>query len=313
MKTTINCSTYNVLANSMATKDFFQVEKDEYLELSNRMPKILNSIDEMITNDSIIALQEVDIKLAASGLHQKFIDNNYYPLTAHYSTMESRDYFGNVIAFPTKLYKLITYGQVKIGSLISAPENRTEAFLPLFNRKVDHDVYTEAMKRDTCLLYVVLEDKNTNKRFVVSTYHMPCTFWWPGVMTLHVDTLLKQIDILKQDLPCILLGDFNAKQYTPVYNYITQCIMDESYYPLPNWEKSDNLQLTDARIAVNYPLIPTTKCKNKNGDLFCEILDYIFVSKEFEVTKFDQKQTNEIMPNLKEGSDHLPIHARLLL
>jgi hypothetical protein len=108
------------------------------------MPKILSNLDDMILNENIIALQEVDITLAAAGLHQKFIENNYYPLTAHYSSMEGRDYYGNIIAFPTQKYRLVTYGQTKIGNLIDVPENRQDSSPPLNNRKVEHDVYTKA-------------------------------------------------------------------------------------------------------------------------------------------------------------------------
>ena len=99
--TTVSFSTYNVLANSMATAIFFKVDNVSHLTLPSRMPNLLREVTGMMLLSHIIALQEVDIKVASSGLHQAFISGNYYPLTAHYSTMDGRDFFGNIIAFPT--------------------------------------------------------------------------------------------------------------------------------------------------------------------------------------------------------------------
>ena len=311
--TIINCGTYNVLANSMATKQYFQVDDDSFLTLEIRIQKILREITKLMSKQAIIAIQEVDIKLAGVGLHQLFSEYNYYPLTAHYSTLEERDHFGTVIAFPTNIYKLITYGQVKIGNLIQVPENILNCRSPLFDRKIDHDVYTEAKKRDIALLYAKLENKITGLQFVVYNYHMPCAFWWPGVMTLHLNSLLQEIHNISQDYPYILLGDFNIKHGSTLYKYITQGVIDdENYIPSLNWTPySNNPILLDCRILSNYDVIATTKCKNKKGDLFCETIDYIFCSNHFTANNFQQSVPSDIMPNQNDGSDHLPISCQL--
>ena len=72
-------TTYNVLANSMATQQFFKARND-VLSLKHRMPLILREIKNMMKRMDVIALQEVDIKVASSGLHQAFMANGYYPL-----------------------------------------------------------------------------------------------------------------------------------------------------------------------------------------------------------------------------------------
>jgi hypothetical protein len=113
-------------------------------------------------------------------------------------------------------------------------------------------MFIQKHRKDKCLFYAVLEDKVTNVKFVVHTYHMPCAFWWPGVMTLHLQALFREIKRVSDDLPYILFGDFNSKQDSELHNYITNGALDESYYPLPNFEKKDLPILIDSRTACNF-------------------------------------------------------------
>lgn len=319
----IHLTTYNVLANSMADTRFFKVADASVLSLDKRMPKILNELQECFDRDDIICLQEVDVTLAAAGLHQAFLRNGYYPLTAHYSTTPGRDYFGNLIAFPMKKYNLVTYGQCKIGDHILIPKPYSNPIAPqVFNdgkprSTVSGDVYQEAAKRDTALLYATFEDKSSRKRFVVNTYHMPCAFWWPSVMTLHAEALLRKVKEYSNDLPYILIGDFNTQPNTPVYKLLTEGVInDPGFIPSPEWEINatvSGLCLTDIRSITGFPFHNTTSARNPNDSIFEAALDHIFCSPGFSNHEISYSPPSGEMPNEKSGSDHVPVSCKLTL
>ena len=335
----IRCSTYNVLANSMASPEFFDVPDANVLKLESRMPLLLRSLEKLTDRREIILLQEVDIKLAGNGLHQFFSQNNYYPLTAHYSTKPNSDSFGNWIVFPRDLYDLVSYGQERIGLSIPTPTDEhclIESAQPVYkcrpvmetgayksqSPKSNNNVYVESQRRDSTLLYCVLRTKSQHE-FCVFNYHMPCAYWWPAVMTLHADTLLTRVRKLSHGLPFILAGDFNTIPNTPIYNYLTRLQLvghdgqlDPSYYPSHHWKPNpDNMAVLDTRVQCGHFFIPTTQCRNRNGIWFRETIDYIFCGNgehnTWTVKEFDQDQPNDDMPNTNQGSDHLPISCLL--
>lgn len=315
----VNLTTFNVLSNSLADSRFFKVSDTSVLSLDQRMPKILRELQACFERDDIICLQEVDVTLSATGLHQAFIANGYYPLTAHYSTMAGRDYFGNIITFPIKKYNLITYGQIKIGDHLLIPKLYTNPITPQpfpdgRPRIIDHDVYHEAAKRDTALLYAIFEDKLTEKRFVVHTFHMPPAFWWPAVMTLHTETLLRKIKELSNNIPHILLGDFNVIPDSPVYKLFTEgVISDPGYLPSPEWNVDTIPTLTDVRALSGFPSLPTNCARNASGAVFEGAIDHIFCSPEFSDHKMYYTPPSGEMPNNIEGSDHVPVSCTLTI
>jgi hypothetical protein len=98
-------------------------------------------------------------------------------------------------------------------------------------------VWSDALKRFNQVVSVRLQSKEAAqggkkaKTFCVSTYHMPCAFRTPGVMLVHTVLLLKHIqqfllgrrpsagDAVEE--PSILVGDFNFKPDSLMYNVIT--------------------------------------------------------------------------------------------
>ena len=315
----LRLTTYNVLANSMSDARFFKVSDPSVLSLAHRMPKILRELQPCFDREDIICLQEVDVTLAASGLHQAFIANGYYPLTAHYSTMPGRDYFGNIIAFPIKKYNLLTYGQCKIGDHLFIPKDYTNPIAPQpfadgKPRSVTCDVYQEAAKRDTALLHATFEDKSSGKKFVVNTYHMPCAFWWPSVMTLHVEALLRKVKEFSNGLPYILLGDFNLLPHTPLYQFITEgTITDPEHIPSPEWKHAPVSSLADLRTLSGFPFLSTNCARNANDSIFEGALDHVFCSPDFSDHAISYTAPTGEMPNETDGSDHVPVSCTLTL
>lgn len=299
----LNVVTYNVLANSTALPKFFDLPL-EHLSLKHRIPLLLTKIQQYINKEAVICLQEVDLVLMGAGLHQLFSQSGYYCITSHYSTLPDRDYMGVCIAFPVAKYSLVKYGEVKIGDKIVLPLD-----VEVAESKNGNTLFEEAKKRDTRMLWVKL--RNEGKDVFICTYHMPCCFWWVPVMTLHIDTLLKQIEELtSEDVPIVLVGDFNAysKGNTKdILNFISKDI-EFSELPTPLWKPSSTLKLKNAGV-IN---TPTTMTKSPGRDVFKECLDYIFV-KGCVVEHACGDVPSKLMPNDTEGSDHMPVYAELLL
>ncbi len=301
----IRVTTYNVLANSMATPDFFQLDNPEHLQLEVRLPKLLSKLECFIKSYDIIALQEVDIALACGGINTLFLEHHYEVLRAHYSTMPERDAFGNFLCIPIKKYKILHYGQERIGSFITMPQNVGKMVLP--NKKVNNNVYEEAQKRDSTMLYALLQDIKTNTIFYVFTYHMPCAFWWIPVMTLHIDALKSRIDVIAKNNRFILLGDFNEVPGTDLFNFLMDTSQfSKSLAPCSLWAPSTNMLLKDAKLTRN--ILPTNRARNKNGTLFQGCLDHIFYSQMIPLEYVVETiQFDEELPNAENPSDHVPV------
>lgn len=308
----VKITSWNVLSKTMCDTRFFA--ESPHLDWNNRIPLINSEIRKLIESDQIIVLQEVDIDIA-SKLHTIFSEHDYYPLTAHYSTMPGRNYFGTMIAFPKKIYQLQSYGQQKIGEYIKTPDNIAELHLtqPNNGKKMTETVYQEAQKRDSALLYAYLTNRVTGLTFAVFTYHMPCAFWWLPVMTLHADALFIQITKLAGELPFILAGDFNTLPNTPLYNfYTTGSATELEIMPYPDWKPTERTRkVLDTRVKFEY--VKTTQCTNSKGDLFEGTIDYIFYSEDFEVSSFTVQPITENLPSSTMPSDHVPINAEFTI
>ena len=53
--------------------------------------------------------------------------------------------------------------------------------------------------------------RNDSKPFVVGTYHMPCAFRVPAIMTIHCALSTQHLQKFAKDDPYLLVGDFNIK------------------------------------------------------------------------------------------------------
>ena len=60
------------------------------------------------------------------------------------------------------------------------------------------------------------------KPFVVGTYHMPCNFKVPPVMTIHSALSAQHIKRFAREDPYLFVGDFNIKPGTAQYRMLTE-------------------------------------------------------------------------------------------
>jgi len=190
--------------------------------------------------------------------------------------------------------------------IIKIPDDGTWAKSPI---KTKRSLFKEA-NRDTTIIYVKVEDNNTGIQFNIVCYHMPCCFWYPAVMVLHLNTLREFIS--KCEGNYVLMGDFNTIYNSPLYYYLVNGILnDDIQKPYSTFKSSSDIIL--------YTLcngLPTTHCKNIDGSTFKERIDFIFFNKDllnlYNITEYVKDINNTIIPNKENGSDHIPIELILI-
>ena len=128
-------------------------------------------------------------------------------------------------------------------------------------------VWSDALKRFNQVVSVRLQPKEFTSKgdntFCVSTYHMPCAFRTPGVMLVHTVLLLKHIQeflLGKQPIgsdvvaePSILVGDFNFKPNSLMYNVITnfKYFPDDAAASVPDSDASVGTGTTVGRNTIS--------------------------------------------------------------
>ena len=166
--------------------------------------------------------------------------------------------------------------------------------------------------------------------FWFSTYHMPCAFWAPPVMTVHAALVAQHVQKLAASgaavpEPCILAGDFNYKPGFAQHEMMQNGTLDEKHPECPiypawmNWRPALREPFPSAHMLLHgeEPAF-TNYSVSRNGPLFAETLDYIFVSaKSIDATATAALPTREdyahivSLPTEDEPSDHLLVSATL--
>lgn len=297
----VTISTYNILSSELECN----LLSTPYLSITSRLPKILSSLNEMISMDAIIGLQEVTDKIY-DILISHFDTRGYDILYCSYRN------HGNIIAYP-RTYKLLSSNIIMIGNTIknNCTSEEISSAYPEKDRKglptKRKSAYVEAIKRNNALLHIKLfiDDKIVN----IFNYHLPLCFQWLPVMGLHITTLLSEIYRLSSDEPTILLTDLNNNMNTSIYQYIINKRRDvrKGMYPSPLWKPFNEYHLIDARRVIDNKNIITAYSLDPQGNEYKGCLDYIFISEHFTPYYLYQRTIDQPIPNQYEGSDHIPV------
>jgi 2',5'-phosphodiesterase len=199
------------------------------------------------------------------------------------------------------------------------------------------DPWNIAEYRSNALVTMKLQDIQSEKCFAVGNYHMPCCFYAPQVMTLHVDLAARHIQKLaaQSSMPYILAGDFNITPDSSQYRLMTTGQMDKGdpEWPSPRhgttWEPTAKPMASAYRLAEGKEPNFTNYARVGEQEPFIDTLDYIFLSKDTETnenvkSKWKVKGVQSLphrdeaggpFPNLDHGepSDHILIAADLEL
>jgi hypothetical protein len=187
------------------------------------------------------------------------------------------------------------------------------------------DPWEVAKWRVNTLLVASLKCKESGKKSVVSTYHMPCSFWSPPSMVIHSALALQVVQAYAKDIPYIFCGDFNVKPGDASYILYTEGKLDSTHpdYPPPRDFDSWKPEVHEAVRSAYKECLGKEPEFTNHGNIFEEplftgTLDYVFYSpskllKVLDVLPLPSlSQIDQTKPllSLKYPSDHLVIGAK---
>mmetsp|Transcript_16263 Transcript_16263/g.30377 ORF Transcript_16263/g.30377 Transcript_16263/m.30377 type:complete len:452 (-) Transcript_16263:246-1601(-) len=211
-------TSYNVLSSHLAEPSYFTNCSPEYLHSAYRYEQLIKKMDQEVEKNAIICLQEVSADWAGK-LHTYFAQHDYHFVTALYGN-KFDGYMGVAMAFSNRRYVLDNANIKRIVDTKKNPPRRV--FKPnvppaepplstvisgLFSRLLkplkrskspaatppatgsvpltSEKVWAEVLRRQNEMIALQLRCKQSAQSFYVGTYHMPCVFRIPEVMTIH--------------------------------------------------------------------------------------------------------------------------------
>lgn len=309
---------FNVLSSAMAKYIKSELSNQERLiVLKGQFTEFLKSKD----YQPVFCLQECG-HTEMEILHPLFSSHLYYCVCAHYSTLPGRDGFGNVIAFPTERFEMLAYHASKPSDKIKEPEGVSpDDYGKPIDRVVQDNLFEECEKRDNVLQEISLRDKKTGKVFNVYNWHMPCKWYWPAILTVFSEALLKSID---RALPFIVCSDLNTIPDRPQYAYLTgkKVDFDKDNLPYATWQSVSELPVLHDTVSVPddaSDVIGQSPYSSKNFTTYCDgaekfkgVLDYVFTSEHFKcLSDGPDKFPEEFQPSKTNGSDHFALKRTL--
>lgn len=293
--------------------------------------------------NSIFALQEVSYDWAGT-LHTFFCQKGYHLVTGLYGK-PFNGYMGVCLAWPTNKFNVVDVDISRVSDkreggwpadegvsltrrMISGVQGFLDRPLKLLGmaseEKIDH--WKMAERRFNVLVSAKLEEVDSKRTFAVSTYHMPCAFYAPMVMTIHCDLAARHVQKFADGVPYLFAGDFNIKPSDACYKFMTTGAINDNdpFFPTPksgfDWKpQSDSMDSAYHLKNGNEPDF-TNYAKVGEKEPFIDTLDYIFLSKgKWNVVDLEDVPTRHDvggpLPNLDRGepSDHVLIAASLEL
>lgn len=216
-------ATYNVLSQNLAEPEWFCGCDPEVLGSQYRLKAIKKQLQRLIDRKAIIALQELSQEWAGD-LHSYFSRQGYYIVSSHYGGSQN-GYMGTAICFPLSHYGLMDCDLSRLGDKVvwQSADIDTDKLQIDSHKSQSPAQVAKAERRHNVQISLRLQNKMLlSEIFCVSTYHMPCAFRDPHVMTFH--TALSAHHAFRfagDNVPLILAGDFNFDPSSESYALLT--------------------------------------------------------------------------------------------
>lgn len=305
-----------------------------------------------ISLGAVIGLQEISNEWAGK-LSAFFSQHQYHFFTALYGR-QFNGFMGVGIAVPYEKYDVLDVDFCTLGALLPMPKKSPPGFLTglfekCFGGPQKLSSWEAANQRNNRMVSVVLKprgegncqetvtEKSTASAFSVSTYHMPCAFRDPQMMVLHCALASQRARSVAEKagggkcLPYTLIGDFNIKPKSTMYRILTEGDINEPSNPeIPvvpqecNW----NMNITPMQSAYyeasrnmkgagEEPNFTNYAMTASDSEPFIDTLDYIFLSKEWNVKSVEnlphRDDVDGPLPTRDEPSDHILLSATISL
>jgi 2',5'-phosphodiesterase len=299
---------------------------------------LTKKIDPEIARGSVICLQEVSNDWAAK-FHAYFASKNYRLVTGLYGK-KFDGYMGVGIAYPIAKYDVVDIDITRVADTKSlfkpkVYDRSKSVFLAKLNDLLGYlglkvskkppvssraeMIWDEALYRFNQMVTMRLKDKQTGSEFCVATYHMPCVFKTPPIMSIHCALAGQHVHRVANGAPYVLAGDFNIKPRDSMYRLLTEGSVEAGNPDLPPVEEGDfwRAEVEPMRSAYREAQGSEPDFTNfaqvKNEEPFVDTLDYIFLSKQWEVRAVEplphRDEVKGPLPNEDEPSDHILIAA----
>lgn len=197
-------------------------------------------------------------------------------------------------------------------------------------RNEDEDPWGVAGSRYNTSISVKLLDVETGSKFWIHTYHLPCLFTCPPLMTIHACLFLQHVQSLSASDPYIICMDSNFTPDKAQYQLyttgsITENECSEAKSALP--PARDRFRCKVAPVVSSHVAItgtePSVTCstftkwdKNEEPGSFQGCIDYIFCNanscpelKVVSVEPVAELTAEQFLPSLIHPSDHLSLAA----
>jgi hypothetical protein len=305
------------LAKKLCNAATYPANKPEDLDFVSRIKKIKQKLLLEMNHSAILLLQEVDHDSLATLL--QFLElNEYSHVSTSYGNAGS-GYFGVLVAWPRESYKVT---RMKIGN--ASNEKKWLSQDPLTPKTPDEQRWYDASQKKNQYIFVEFDEE-----FVVATYHMPCEFQDPQMMTILASNITELIFEWADGRPFVFGGDFNIKPHDFQYAMLTGTGVDFENKAMPVPLQSDPYRagrfpgLNSAYMVLNGHEPRFTNSvqymDNATNQLtpFAGTLDYLFFYGNLRpVTLRDLRDTDEtpvpFFPSHDEPSDHLMIAATFI-
>lgn len=334
---------YNVLSSRLSDPSFYSTLNPEHLLPANRYKSVVSKLDREIDRNSIICLQEVSHDWAGS-LHAHLSKRGYYMVTALYGS-RFNGYMGVAVGWPLAKFTAEDIDICRLsdtreegwpksppqGSFDTLVQGAYSFIRPSLEKlgvlsQSPTDAWSLSQNRNNNLITVKLVDKESLRSFAVATYHMPCAYYAPQVMTIHTDLAARRVQsVVGPDMPYVFAGDWNIKPSSSSYRLLTTGVLDrdDPEYPDTKWgmewkPTAKPMKSAYAESEFGEPDF-TNYSRAGEKEAFIDTLDYIFLSDEWKVASVlelpKRDESGGPFPNLDkdEPSDHVLIAADLRL
>jgi len=223
------------------------------------------------------------------------------------------------------------------------PLKQTLSTILMQQQQDEKDSWSSSKNRYNQFIAVRLRERRRNNDdgkdakdavpFWIGNYHMPCAFRDPPVMNIHAEMVAKRLQNLATTSSeksgttvrdaYILAGDFNIKPDSAHYRLLTEGTIEEDdvTYPPPKfgieWESNiDGMRSAYAVHDGKEPEFTNFALTEGMEEPFKEVLDYVFLSDEWQVTGVKSVQPEDVdgpLPDEFEPSDHVVIATDLQL
>jgi mRNA deadenylase 3'-5' endonuclease subunit Ccr4 len=221
--------------------------------------------------------------------------------------------------FTSLKYKYINvqYGRVdngNMGVLIAYPDylniNKSEFFNVGQFIEINDDISRKASSKNNIAIFAIFENKNSNLKFGIITYHMPCVPSIPQIALLHSKTIYRHIKKFMNNINWIFAGDFNMTPDTIAYNYLVNtinlgCIWKDvlRHYPITNHAYISNFEFSGC---IDYMFYNKGKINIKDTPIK-------YIGSNLICNKVKLNKLVNIIPDKYEPSDHIPIFSLFIL